>query len=353
MAHVRTLVLRVAAVAMMTTVIGCAHVSPRMVVRDRFDYGQSLAESWKREMLLNVVRIRYADAPVFMDVTTVINSYSLTGSVNAGATLFSHTDPNEFPFGASSLFSNTPTVTYQPLSGDRFMKSLLRPIPPTAVFQMLQTGWSADMLLRISVRTINGLRNASRGTAPDPRFDQLIAAVSRLQQAGGLNIRIEEPKEGEAAIIALPTQPGGTMASDRAEVQRLLGLDPGATDYSLAYGLTPRSPTEIAVLTRSMIEIMAEYGFGIDVPDAERTEGRVIAGAPAAGGAPSTRLVHVLSGPSPPADAYAAVRYRDRWYWIADRDITSKLRFTLLMILSSLAETGVAPVTPVITVPSR
>jgi len=31
----------------------------------------------------------------------------------------------------------------------------------------------------------------------------------------------------------------------------------------------------------------------------------------------------------------------------------SKVRFTVLMILSSLAETGVAPVTPVITVPSR
>jgi hypothetical protein len=258
-----------------------------------------------------------------------------------------------FPFGASSLFSNTPTVTYQPLTGDRFMKSLLRPIPPSAVFGMLQTGWSAEMLLRISVRTINGLRNGSRGIAPDPLFDQLIAAVSRLQQAGGLNIRIEEQKEGEATIVALPTPPGGAIAANRSEVQRLLGLDAGATDYSLAFGLTPRSPTEIAVLTRSMIEIMAEYGFGIDVPDAERTEGRVTPGPSPTSGTPTTQLVHVLSGPSPPADAYSAVLYRDRWYWIADRDVTSKLRFTLLMILSSLAETGVAPVTPVITVPSR
>jgi hypothetical protein len=64
-------------------------------------------------------------------------------------------------------------------------------------------------------------------------------------------------------------------------------------------------------------------------------------------------LVHVLSGSSAPADAYAAVPYRGRWYWVADRDLTSKVRFTLLMILSSLAETGVAPATPVITVPSR
>jgi len=335
------------------TAIGCAHVTPRIVVRDRFDYGQSVAESWKRQMLLNVVRIRYADAPVFMDVTSVILSYTLLENANAGASLFSSAVPNAVTLGASASFANTPTVTYQPMTGDKFMKSMLRPIPPAAVFQMLQNGWSAEMLLRISVGTINGLRNSLRGSAADPRFDQLVAAVARLQRAGGLNIRIEQRKDGEAAIMALPIPPGaGTMTADRAEVQRLLGLDPGATEYSLAFGLTPRSTTEMAVLTRSMMEVMVEFGVGIDLPDADRTEGRALPTL-VDGGAPASQLVHVLSGPSAPADAYAAVPYRGRWYWVADRDLTSKLRFTLLMILSSLAETGVAPVTPVITVPSR
>jgi hypothetical protein len=335
----------------MMSAIGCTHVPPRTVIRDRFDYGQSVVESWKRQMLLNVVRIRYADAPIFLDVTSVINSYSLSGSVNAGAVL--HTEEaNEFPFAASTTYSNTPTVTYQPLTGDKFTKSLLTPIPPVAVFQLLQGGWSADNLLRISVRTINGLKNASRGNAADSGFDQLVAAVSRLQQTGGLNIRIEAGKDGEAGIFALPLPAGGTISSDRAEVQRLLGVDPEATDYNLAFGLTPRSPTEIAVLTRSMFEIMSEYGFGIDVLNADRTEGRVIPGPPPDRSA-SIQLVHVLSGPSAPADAYAAVPYRGRWYWVADGDLRSKLRFTLLMIMSSLAETGAAPVAPVITVPSR
>jgi len=333
--------------------IGCTHVSPRIVVRDRFDYGQSVAESWKRQMLLNVVRIRYADAPVFMDVTSLILSYTVLENANAGATLFSSLSPNQVTLGASGTFANTPTITYQPLTGDKFMRNMLRPIPPAAVFQLLQTGWSAEMLLRISVGTINGLRNSFRGTAADPRFDQLVAAVSRLQRAGGLNIRIEQQKEGEAAIMALPIPPGaGTMSADRAEIQRLLGLDPGTTEYSLAFGLTPRSPNEIAVLTRSMIEVMVEFGVGIDVPDADRTEGRVLPTL-VGGGAPTSQLVHVLSGPSAPADAYASIPYRGRWYWVDDRDLASKIRFTLLMILSSLAETGVAPAMPVITVPSR
>jgi len=127
-----------------------------------------------------------------MDVTSVILSYTLLENANAAASLFSSSSPNEIALGASGTFANTPTVTYQPLTGDRFMKSMLRPIPPAGMFQMLQTGWSAEMLLRNSVSTINGLRNSFRGGAADPRFDQLVAAVSRLQRAGGLNIRIEQ-----------------------------------------------------------------------------------------------------------------------------------------------------------------
>jgi len=51
---------------------GCTSVGPGTIQRDRPAYGQSLAESWKDQMLLNVVKLRYADVPVFLDVATVI-----------------------------------------------------------------------------------------------------------------------------------------------------------------------------------------------------------------------------------------------------------------------------------------
>ena len=67
------------------TVDGCMRVPAGRVTVDRMDYGQVIAESWKRQTLLNVVRLRYADAPVFLDVASVINSYSIAGTVSAGA----------------------------------------------------------------------------------------------------------------------------------------------------------------------------------------------------------------------------------------------------------------------------
>jgi len=40
----------------------CANVSPERIATDRMDFGQVIAESWKRQTLLNVVRMRYGDA---------------------------------------------------------------------------------------------------------------------------------------------------------------------------------------------------------------------------------------------------------------------------------------------------
>jgi starvation-inducible outer membrane lipoprotein len=58
---------------------GCAGMGPPAIARDRFDYVSSISDSWKRQMLLNMLKVRYADAPVFMDIASVINSYSLEG----------------------------------------------------------------------------------------------------------------------------------------------------------------------------------------------------------------------------------------------------------------------------------
>lgn len=44
-------------------IAGCASIGPGSVVRDRFDYVAAISDSWKRQMLQNLLRIRNSDAP--------------------------------------------------------------------------------------------------------------------------------------------------------------------------------------------------------------------------------------------------------------------------------------------------
>ena len=49
-------------------VTGCLHpmYGPNSVPRDRAAYSSGLADSWKEQMLLNIVKLRYVDAPTFV-----------------------------------------------------------------------------------------------------------------------------------------------------------------------------------------------------------------------------------------------------------------------------------------------
>jgi len=350
----RLLASRIMGAVALLVLAGCASVSPRHVNTDRMDYGQVIADSWKRQTLMNVVRLRYADAPVFLDVSSIINSYTVGGNANAGATLPSSTNPDVLQLGATGNWSNTPTVTYQPLIGDRFTRAMLQPIPPAAVFQLLQGGWGANLVFRTVVGSVNGLRNTSLGVAADPGFDELTEALSRIQRAGNIGIRVEARKDGGGILAVIRRAESGTkLGEDSQRVRKLLGLGEEVSEFEIAYGLIPRNPNEVAVLTRSMMEIMLQLGFGIDLPAAHTTGGRALPGQRQTGDAQAAPLVRIRSGTEAPADAYAAVPYRGYWYWIDDSDIASKRMFTFLMILFSLAETGQTSATPVVTVPSR
>ena len=70
---------------------GCTHLGPRTVAVDRFDYSTAIADSWKQQTLLNIVKLRYMDLPVFVDVASIVSGYSMQTGGSLNGTLSTRT----------------------------------------------------------------------------------------------------------------------------------------------------------------------------------------------------------------------------------------------------------------------
>lgn len=347
----------------MLAAAGCASIGPSTVPRDRTDYIAAVADSWKQQTLLNIVRMRYGDAPSFIDVSSVISSYTFQGQVSAGGQ-FSSGRTSTIPsvlgnVGGVSSYSDRPTITYTPLSGDRFTRSLLKPIPPGAIFELVQAGFPADAILQLTVRGINGIANRSSlggQTRPaDPDFYDLLAALRRLQLSGDVSLRVERRGGEDLGLLLLSGRRDEQAKRDLDFVRKKLGLRADSDQITLTFGALPRNDQELAILSRSMLGVLLEVANGVDVPGADVAAGRVATSSrsPDAPDPHDRPLIRVRSGSKPAEQAYAAVRYQDTWYWIDDGDFASKRAFTFLMMFFSLAETGVTPQAPVVTVPAN
>ncbi len=342
---------------------GCASFGPTSVDRDRFDYVQAIATSWKQQTLFNIVKLRYADTPVFLDVAQVIGSYQLQAgiSVGGGVNFGGPPLPNSLSLSAAGTYTDRPTVVYTPLTGSHFIKVLMTPIPPPALFLLIESGWPADMLLQIGAQTVNGISNkkgGARGRGADPEFGQLLAAIQRVQASGAVGLRTEVSKETkqEATVLSLGRKDiAPETLADQALVRKLLGLRPGLREFKVVYGALTESDDVIAIQTRSGFQIMVELAAEIQVPADHVTERRTYPSQPEPAAGPDVlpSLVRIHSGTSAPADAFAAVKYRDYSYWIDDRDYRTKGIFTFLMIIMTLSEKDDKIPAPVVTIPAN
>jgi len=340
---------------------GCGTMGPTSIQRDRTDYGGVLSTTWKEQTLLNVVKLRYGDVPVYLDVTSMISSTAMESQVSLGASWFSGwpNDGDSQAIGAYGRYTDRPTISYTPLSGEKFSRYLLHPLSPASVFALVQAGYPVDRVLQLTTRAINGVYNRSasptRARAADPRFYQVLETLRRIQRSESLGMRIN-PGAGEDAVLVMINQGvPESVLKDSRYVRETLHLRPDTSELTLTFGMVSRGDTEVALLTRSMSEIFLELAATIEVPPQHLKEGRAnpAAAAPDNPSPWDDPLVRIHSSAERPVDAYSAVRYRDYWFWIDDRDMKSKSEFLFILVLFSLAETGVPPQAPVITVPAN
>ena len=340
---------------------GCYRpIGPQSVTRDRQMYAGSLSDSWKEQTLLNIVKMRYVDPPVFVDVGNIVASYTLVQGVNATGNIHPNGSAADATIGGFGTYSNTPTITYTPLTGNKFIRSLATPLPPEAVFSGIQSGLLADVTLVASVASINGLKNQEatlHGISPaDPNFHRMRELARQLQVSGALRIVVKkEAGEEMVSFASFPTQDvSAQVQADITAFRHVLGLSPTASEFKIVQGVNASNDREIAVTTRSILNLMRTMAAQVEVPDNDLAQKRAFAGFEQAKDVPGVvRLIRIHSGKSVSPDGFVSVRYRGSWFWIDDNDLDSKEVFSLMMMLFTMVDTGPKENQPVVTIPAH
>ena len=333
----------------------CSSVGPKSINRDQLDYGQSIGQNWKNQLLANLVRLRYGDMPIFLDVGQIVAGYSLETQVSAGlgyGTAFDSS--NTASLGAGGKFTDRPTITYTPKTGTDYLTSMLKPIKPASLLGLIQSGYDARLLFTWAVEAINGLQNYSVSAGgkrePDPEFYEFLDRLRALQTSGGIAFKqsTDPATKNDVIVFFRNVSASEDELEEGKRAREVVGLNTEREKFRVVYSPFAFEDDVLAIQTRSILQIMSAMSGFVDVPESKAAESYEGYEVPPE----MQRPFSVHSGLDKPENSFASINYGGYWYWIDPTDLPSKRVFTLMLFLTTLTSTGGDDSNPVLTIPT-
>ena len=184
-------------VVLAATLAACNSFGPDTVRYQQADYASALADAGKRQTLLNVLKLRYGDVPAFVSVSQILAGYSAQGTFSVGTELLSGNSlrlSDDANVGVGGTFTNSPTVTYTPVTGRDFARTFLAPLQPADLFGLMLAGIQPDLVLGLGLHSIGGFDNERVAPglhhAAAPGFAEVLRLLLELQRSGRLTVRL-------------------------------------------------------------------------------------------------------------------------------------------------------------------
>jgi hypothetical protein len=378
---------------------GCTPIGPQLTRDLSVAYNDAVQASGQRELMLNIVRLRYTDTPEFLSVSSISTEMHVERGLVVGADIGKVEGATTHVGTASASFgySESPIVTFTPRTDEKFTRQLVAPVSLDSLYLLIRYGWSIERVLLLTAEEINGLHNvtsredlSSDRSSEQREFTELCSVLRRL--AEDRMLELEQYTTGEIVSESIPV--GSLAASDllQAETEGYrfalhgeparLALSRAVTRYRMMLrpeaGTTPESiilrrlanlgedqtqfPLEssstqaigpgrfLRIETRSVLGVLAYLSHGVTVPLAHLEQG--LANSESGGRELVARLLEVRSSPTRPESAWLAVPYRDQWFYIDQADLNSRRTLGLLNSLMRLEiDAGGSQNVPILTLP--
>ncbi|WP_027192051.1 hypothetical protein [Fundidesulfovibrio putealis] len=351
---------------------GCS-LGPAKLPATRMDYNLAVQRSANEEMLLNLVRMKYFEQPLFLQVGSIASSfnYNVTGTATG-------TFPDQRDFlrsiyynytpSISATYSDSPTVTYTPYQGQTYAQQFLAEVDFDRFVVLYKSGWDIEYLLRVLVTRLGRLDHSF-----DPRvgyfdleahrrFLELTKIIADMDDRGNLDIVTASPGKDKANVTLMTLR--FASEAEAARVAELTGedLNPKRTPQGHLVAkvrLVPVKERELALEQqdaggfptlalglRNCLRAMDLLSQGIEAP-------KELVAKKAAFDLREhfSDVMDIRSSRTRPEGSFVAVNHDGWWYSIRREDTRSKEVFQLMLNLFALQSADPPKNTPVLTLP--
>ncbi len=346
------------------TTMGCFNIGPHAMKNEWLKYNNVISNIEDQQNLLNLVKLRYNDSPKMLAVTN-INSQLLLGSEDSGMS-YSFSEGatplgNRFSFFLFPKYEDKPTITYQPLQGEKFVKNILEQISLDVLMLLNNSGWSVERIFRLCIQDINGIRNAPGASGPTPDYapeykDFLIVAelMRTLQRQNFINLNYE-PIDVEPTLV-LSFAEEALELPETLKLIEMLRLIPNKTDYPLVINVMDHNPNHVSIRTRSVMGILYLLSQSVEVPQEDVRKGKLTTtkyadGRPFYWSGLFSNLFQIKSSSEKPSDAFVRIKYRGSWFYIDDTDVESKRTYSLFSQIFAIQAGKIKVERPTLTLP--
>jgi hypothetical protein len=237
---------------------GCA-LGPKALEKTHGRYQEAIRQVSDEQLLRNIVRLRYGETPLELDVSSIATQYELSGNAEARPFFVA---PNPASGSIFKTFTsilpdlnvsgaNRPTITLIPVTNGDAVRRFLTPIQPEILAFLAETSWPPSVIFRLWIERLNGVPNAvtasgpSRGMISDfQRFRRIAELVQFATDHEYISIRTEArdvPVGGplpatavtaaavvdaaKAGMAYLPAEDGQTWTLNRKENKLMIRIN--------------------------------------------------------------------------------------------------------------------------------
>lgn len=211
------------------SLLGGCTIGPAVYESSFTQYNDAVRKTMDEQMLANLVRMRYYESPMFLQVASLNTTFSV--GANAGATASSVSGGND-TLGASigGSYSETPTISFSMPESEKYYGRLLAPLSAAQVTSLVLAGFDSELVFRTAVRGMNGLQNLNAEFEPSfqvpeahNNFREALTLIKKLRAERMVDLELGGKETAWSSPVKL------SATSDLSQVLLL-----GAASYAMS-----------------------------------------------------------------------------------------------------------------------